>query len=125
MTLHLLLLLSLTTTLVYSGRVYEDNDECFQGYFQCANGVCVPNYVVCDGVLNCVTGSDEVNCTLSKGDCFDGYFQCADGVCVPNSVVCDGVFNCVTGNDEANCSCKYLLCTLFICILFIMHDQPL
>ncbi|XP_045107328.1 low-density lipoprotein receptor-like isoform X2 [Portunus trituberculatus] len=77
---------------------------CHDGYFQCGEGLCIPDALVCDGELNCIAGNDEENCAQGKArNCFPGYFQCAIGNCIPDSLVCNGELNCVTGNDEAFC----------------------
>ncbi|KAK8728355.1 hypothetical protein OTU49_009247, partial [Cherax quadricarinatus] len=105
MLLPFLLMLLLSTFGFTRGGVPPAND-CFADNFQCANGICIPMDRVCDGVLNCVTGTDEDNCNFESkmGDCAVGYYQCDDGICIPDDYVCDGVLNCVTGIDEANCS---------------------
>ncbi|KAK8392383.1 hypothetical protein O3P69_014621 [Scylla paramamosain] len=79
--------------------------SCYAGYFQCAEGLCIPEALVCDGELNCIAGNDEENCAREgkARSCFPGYFQCALGNCIPGNLVCDGELNCVTGNDEAFC----------------------
>uniref|UniRef100_A0A0N7ZAT8 Uncharacterized protein n=1 Tax=Scylla olivacea TaxID=85551 RepID=A0A0N7ZAT8_SCYOL len=79
--------------------------SCHAGYFQCDEGLCIPEALVCDGELNCIAGNDEKNCAREgkARSCFPGYFQCALGNCIPGNLVCDGELNCVTGNDEASC----------------------
>ncbi|KAG0716040.1 Sortilin-related receptor [Chionoecetes opilio] len=76
---------------------------CHAGYFTCANGLCIPDALVCDGDINCLTGNDEKNCTRTDDECFPGYFLCANGTCIPDSLVCNGLLNCVNGNDELDC----------------------
>nr|XP_027208681.1 low-density lipoprotein receptor class A domain-containing protein 3-like [Penaeus vannamei] len=91
------------------GSILPDSrtSECFPGFYQCDTGVCIPEADLCDGVLNCVTGEDEMNCgskaPLRVEECFPGYYMCATGTCIPESFVCNGVVNCVTGDDEMNC----------------------
>ncbi|XP_066985425.1 suppressor of tumorigenicity 14 protein homolog [Macrobrachium rosenbergii] len=79
--------------------------ECMPGYFMCDTGLCIPDYLVCDGVYDCTTGYDELDCgvTPQLQECFEGYFQCANGLCIPDFLVCDGVYDCVTGSDEIGC----------------------
>ena len=35
---------------------------CSISQYQCANGACVPRSFLCDGIRQCVDGSDEVGC---------------------------------------------------------------
>ncbi|XP_037802152.1 low-density lipoprotein receptor class A domain-containing protein 3-like isoform X1 [Penaeus monodon] len=93
------------------GSILRDSrtSECFPGFYQCDTGVCIPESNLCDGVLNCVTGDDEMNCETSESsqkveECFPGYYMCDTGTCIPGSFVCNGVANCITGDDEMNCA---------------------
>ena len=60
----------------------------------------------CDSDVNCLDGSDEVDCT-----CLISEFQCPSGACVSSDNLCDGVKHCLTGKDESSCgelfSCYY------------------
>ena len=37
---------------------------CSSAQFQCANGDCIPQYFVCDGLNECGDNSDENNCGM-------------------------------------------------------------
>ncbi|ROT81689.1 putative sortilin-related receptor [Penaeus vannamei] len=85
-------------------------EECFPGYYMCATGTCIPESFVCNGVVNCVTGDDEMNCGQTGNStsevfakCSEFSYECAGGVCVPLDKVCDGIINCIMGDDEEHC----------------------
>ncbi|XP_050720484.1 very low-density lipoprotein receptor-like [Eriocheir sinensis] len=109
--LHLLCFVLLALLVFYSSEAAAPGSprECYDGYFKCADGVCIPDNLVCDGEVNCITGNDEESCARADDvsdtvdECFQGYFQCSNGLCIPDSLVCDGEINCVLGNDEDNC----------------------
>ena len=35
---------------------------CWNDYYDCGDGSCVPDDTVCDGTENCLNGADEDNC---------------------------------------------------------------
>ena len=55
---------------------------CSQNQFTCQDGHCINSEYICDGVLDCTNGDDEVNCKNSK--CERDDFKCeANGYCIP------------------------------------------
>ncbi|CAI8021019.1 Low-density lipoprotein receptor-related protein 4 [Geodia barretti] len=73
-----------------------DSDGCTSSQFVCANGRCVPENVVCNGVNNCGDNSDEErNCGCTKSQ-----FTCANGMCESQDFVCDGFDDCGDNSDE-------------------------
>ncbi len=104
------------------------NSSCLGSQFQCADGSCVLSHYVCDGILDCVDGLDEEDCshvctisgeTSSTNDarylcyracypphciCHVLYYHCeVSGRCLPASRICDGVADCESREDEQEC----------------------
>ena len=63
---------------------------------------CVRDNILCDGRIDCVGGSDELNCTSNHNN-QKGMFACMDGEYISDSYVCDGLFHCQNGTDEFHC----------------------
>ena len=83
---------------------------CVHGFYQCEVGGCIPVDTVCDGIMNCIDGSDEHYCELI---CWSGSKPCSDGLlCVTDIHWCDGIRQCIDGSDEL---CPYHECTSFVC----------
>ena len=60
----------------------------------CKNGQSIDPSSVCDGDLDCLDGSDEVDCPV---------FVCKNGVTIPSSYRCDESEDCRDGSDEMGC----------------------
>ena len=66
--------------------------------FKCGISYCIPIYMVCDGVEDCTSGSDEASC--DRKIC-PGMFLCrADNICVHPNNVCDGIVHCLSSHDD-------------------------
>ncbi|CAH1264626.1 LRP1B [Branchiostoma lanceolatum] len=61
---------------------------------------------VCDGYVDCLSGSDEEDCK-SKECFYSDDIKCeSNGACVRPGWQCDGGYDCDDGSDEENCTSK-------------------
>ncbi|KAI8432505.1 hypothetical protein MSG28_013506 [Choristoneura fumiferana] len=84
------------------------NTHCPDGQFACAEGECIPEELVCDGIPNCGPGdaSDEDLYYCTSRSCPADTVSCgAGGRCVRAGALCDGVDDCDDGSDETVCDC--------------------
>ena len=107
---------------------FSYSDSCSKSRFSCkvtkTHFQCVPNSFKCDSILDCVDGSDELNCITHTSTitshtttitsltpklplCPKGsltYFYCRDNsLCIPDKYRCNGVADCADGSDEFKC----------------------
>lgn len=82
------------------------SSTCGEGYFTCANNLCIPNVYRCDGENDCGDKSDEQDCGSSASHkCSPHMFQCkSNNMCIPNYFACDHEKDCEDGSDEFNCN---------------------
>ncbi|KAI5636202.1 low-density lipoprotein receptor domain class A domain-containing protein [Phthorimaea operculella] len=73
--------------------------SCADGQFACAEGLCIPMDLVCDGVPHCSDTTDA-----SDEDLYycNGQFACAEGLCIPMDLFCDGVPHCSDTTDASD-----------------------
>lgn len=79
---------------------------CHSTEFQCNTGQCINARHVCDRILHCSDGSDELNClkTTPPVSCSSDHFQCSNGECVLKDTKCNGIKDCTDGSDENQCN---------------------
>lgn len=85
---------------------HHENIECNENEFACLlDNMCIPMELVCDGVKQCMDGSDEeLGCLDIKKKCKG--FLCNNSHCLTDkSWLCDGRNDCGDWSDEKNC-CK-------------------
>ncbi len=67
------------------------------GLAACSNGTPLKPAEICDGIKNCLDGSDELNCAADP-------FKCADGTLIAASAVCDQKKQCPEVTEDLYCA---------------------
>ncbi len=72
-------------------------------YYKCKESYCIPRRHVCDGVMDCPTGQEEMNCNpLQK--CLRLFWCPVEKICLSLRDICDGWVHCLETNaDEIFC----------------------
>ena len=85
----------------------------------CNDGNCIPKDWACDGVSDCINGSDEDAefCSVCPFQ-----FLCTDGRCTDVDNVCDGINQCRDNSDEDQI-CVGMFLNLFISACFKNHQE--
>lgn len=89
--------------------------------FVCDGNRCLRSRIVCDGLVHCKDGSDELPEHCAAVTCPPDKFQCKDSKqCIPRSFLCDGNADCHDKSDEMeNCTeCPEFRCNNGLCIQF-------
>uniref|UniRef100_A0A1I7Z610 Very low-density lipoprotein receptor n=1 Tax=Steinernema glaseri TaxID=37863 RepID=A0A1I7Z610_9BILA len=74
-------------------------DECSTDEFKCDLGLCRPNSVRCNGIEDCLDGTDEINCSFENAEvfCNETQFECPGKprVCIDYKDMCrESKFDC-------------------------------
>ena len=90
----------------------------FLNLFYCSDGAYIDATLVCNGIKDCITATDEKGCICQHQSyssfckyhhrnntndytCSDFYYQCSNfKVCIPSLLVCNGHIDCPQGGDE-------------------------
>lgn len=94
-----------------SGDVSDlsDTKNCPSTSFQCRDGSrCLPGYELCNAVISCPDGSDELEALCSSNpfkarNSKSCPFRCANGNCRALDVMCSGSDGCGDNSDEQDC----------------------
>jgi hypothetical protein len=87
----------------YSALVLYCNQVSCPLHYKCHLSYCIPIRHVCDGLADCISGEDEVMCSMMS---CQGLFHCRDQTyCLPPWEVCDGTVHCTSQwkDDELYC----------------------
>ena len=83
-------------------KAYMHKDIVCYDTLKCDSGLlCLDWREVCDGVQQCMSGSDEENCDLLEMNiCEADEYRCMNGMCIPDEYFLDGEFDCLDWSDE-------------------------
>ncbi|XP_070173511.1 G-protein coupled receptor GRL101-like [Littorina saxatilis] len=75
---------------------------CPETHFQCpGDGYCMPGYLRCNGVSDCLGEEDEADCNTYT---CPGHYRCRGSIsCLHPHYLCDGIYHCPQHDDELLC----------------------
>ncbi|XP_071818782.1 uncharacterized protein [Apostichopus japonicus] len=107
------LLFKMAVLLAVIHGTYGQVATCDPDSFACDDGICIPDYSVCNGYSDCGNGEDEEECDVNT--CHPDSFVCYDGLCISDYSVCDGYYDCDYGEDEIECDVNTCDPGSFVC----------
>ena len=97
------------------GRSDRYNCECKNDLTTTDNSSCIVYNWVCDGILDCTDGKDEIDCFCSEDEfqcmninhctnryCYESYDNVPFFQCIPQAKVNDGKADCYNMKDESD-----------------------
>ncbi|KAK7092030.1 hypothetical protein V1264_009639 [Littorina saxatilis] len=85
----------------FSQTLLSPSDLCPETHLRCSDGNCLPVFVRCNGVYDCIDKADEAHC--DNVTC-PGFYRCrSSSVCVHPDHLCDGWPQCPQRDDEWLC----------------------
>lgn len=92
----------------FAANIFVDRERRQTGFcgnerFLCKSGQCIDQLNECDGIPNCIDGSDETAEVCSTLRCPNYTFRCSYGACISRQLRCNGENNCRDGSDELDC----------------------
>lgn len=85
----------------YLGVLEDDASvTCYKRDASCF-GACLDWRQICNGIVDCTDGWDEVSCHLLEfNECENSEYRCRSGHCIPMIFAFDGMGDCADGSDE-------------------------
>ncbi|CAF1163612.1 unnamed protein product [Didymodactylos carnosus] len=78
-----------------------ENITCYNA-IPCESIVCIDWRDICNGIVNCKGGEDELNCLeLEMSECnLESEYRCRNGQCIPKTFAYDHIYDCMDSSDE-------------------------
>lgn len=81
----------------------EDADVTYYRRDPLCSGGCLDWRQICNGIVDCINGDDEVSCELLEfNECGADEYRCRSGHCIPIMFAFDTTFDCADRSDEVD-----------------------
>jgi hypothetical protein len=82
------------------GMMNDADVTCYKRDASCF-GSCLDWRQICNGIVDCSDGQDEVSCDLLEfNECRNDEYRCRSGHCIPMIFAFDTILDCADGSDE-------------------------